>query len=300
MITYMMKQGIKRALRYLGYEIHRLEPRSQENRARAPITQPPPINPIWPLPRRSGGPSGEEIREEFAKYDLWHYAYEFDGGLSFPAHHNNPSPFVDVPERHLQRFRHFMPYLLEALNGSLQGKRILDIACNSGFWSIQCALLGAEVVGFDARPELIEQASLIKSIVDVDNVEFKTLDFWDMSPQSLDGTFDIVLNLGILYHLPTPLEALQLTRSMARRVILLDTALYQSKDSVVNLRWEEPFDIRAAATPGLAALPSKSSIDLMLRHIGVAEWFEIPIRTADMPRDYLDPDPWRASWLIKV
>ena len=170
-------------------------------------TPPPPINPVWPLPQSSNSPSEEEIREEFAK-GLWHYAYEFDGGLSFTARHNNPGLLSDVPERPLQRFRHFMPYLVEAENGSLQGKRILDIACNSGFWSIQCALLGAEVVGFDSRPELIEQANLIKSIVGIDNVTFKILDFWD----TLDGTFDIVLNLGILYHLPSPLEVLQLTK----------------------------------------------------------------------------------------
>jgi 2-polyprenyl-3-methyl-5-hydroxy-6-metoxy-1,4-benzoquinol methylase len=95
-----------------------------------------------------------------------------------------------------------MPYLVAANGGCLRGKRILDIACNSGFWSIQCALLGAEVVGFDGRAELIRQADLIKSIVGVDDVQFRVLDFWDMSRQALGGTFDIVLNLGILCHLP--------------------------------------------------------------------------------------------------
>lgn len=278
-------------------KIHRPESFSQENKARLPVTPPPPINPVWPFPRRSDRPSEEEIREEFAK-GLWHYAYEFDGGLSFTARHNNPGLLSDVPERPLQRFRHFMPYLVEAENGSLQGKRILDIACNSGFWSIQCALLGAKVVGFDSRPELIEQANLIKSIVGIDNVTFKILDFWDMSPQSLDGTFDIVLNLGILYHLSSPLEVLQLTKAMARRFILLDTGVYRSNDSVIKLKWEEPHDIRTASTSGIVSHPSKSSIDLMLRHIGVAQWFEIPIRTTDMPSDYLDHG--RASWLIKI
>ena len=119
-----------------------------------------------------------------------------------------------------------------------------------------------------------------------------------MSPQSLDGTFDIVLNLGILYHLPSPLEVLQLTKAMARRFILLDTGVYRSNDSVIKLKWEEPHDIRTASTSGIVSHPSKSSIDLMLRHIGVAQWFEIPIRTTDMPPDYLDHG--RASWLIKV
>jgi tRNA (mo5U34)-methyltransferase len=286
----MIKQSIKNILRHFGYEIHRSESYSQKE-AQVLITEPPPIDPVWPLPRQSGGPSDEEICKEFAKYDVWHYAYKFDGGLSFfSAHHNDDRP--------LQRFRHFMPYLVEAHNGSLQGKRILDIACNSGFWSIQCALLGAEVIGFDARVELIEQAKLIKSIVGINNVEFRVLDFWDMSPRFLDGTFDIVLNLGILYHLPKPLESLQLTKSMAQEYILLDTEVYCSNDSVIKLSWEEPTNIRSASSSGIVAHPSKSAIDLMLKHIRVTEWFEIPLRTTDMPRDYLDHR--RASWLIKV
>ena len=293
----MIKQSIKKTLRYLGYEIHSIKTFSQE-RAQVSITDPPSINPIWPLPRHSGGLSDEEIRGEFAKYDLWHYAYKFDGGLSFLAHHNNPGPNTDAPDRPLQRFRHFMPYLVAAQGGSLQDKRILDIACNSGFWSIQCALLGAEVVGFDARTELIEQANLIKSIVGVNNVEFRVLDFWDMNPQALGGTFDIVLSLGILYHLPKPLEALQLIKLMTRKNILLDTAVYPSNNPIVMLHWEEPSDIRKAVSSGIVAHPSKKSIDFMLSHIGAFEWFEIPIRTSDMPPVYLDQG--RASWLIEV
>lgn len=297
-----MKQGIQKALHNLGDKIHRVRSSPQEGfetkEGGSWISEAPAKSPIWPLPRRQGGPSNDRVREEFAKYDLWHYAYAFEGGLSFLARHNDPGPLADAPERPLQRFRHFMPYLIAANHESLKGKRVLDIACNSGFWSIQCALLGAEVVGFDGRAELVKQAELIKSIVGVENVEFKTLDFWDMSPQALGGTFDIVLNLGILYHLTDPLKALQLTKAMARQYILLDTDVYPSKDSVIKLRWEEAADIRNATGSGIVAHPSKSSIDLMLRHIGVARWFEIPLRTTDMPRDYLNHE--RASWLIQA
>ncbi|MDQ4146101.1 MAG: class I SAM-dependent methyltransferase [Pseudomonadota bacterium] len=198
----------------------------------------------------------------------------------------------------MQRFKHFMPYLIESQGGSLQGKRVLDIACNSGFWSIQCALLGAEVLGFDARDELIEQANFIRSIVGLTNVEFRVLDFWAMSPESLGGTFDVVLNLGILYHLPEPLEALILTKSMVREYILLDTSVYPSKDPVIHLKWEESTDIRTATNSGIVARPSKKSVELMLEHIGAAKWLEIPVRTVDMPDEYLRHR--RASWLIKV
>lgn len=292
----MIKQEFKKVLHRFGYELQKIEPCTHTIQAR--IADPPSIEPVWPLPRHPGGLSDEEISKISKKHDFWHYAYEFDGGLSFSAHHNDPSPRTDAPGRPLQRFRHFMPYLLGSQNGSLKGKRVLDIACNSGFWSIQCALLGAEVVGFDARSELVEQANLVKSIVGIDNVEFRVLDFWDMNPQLLGGTFDIVLNLGILYHLPKALEALELTRAMAKDCILLDTGIYRSSNPVIKLRWEEPTDIRNANDSGIVVFPSKSAIELMLKQIRVADWFEIPLRTRDMPRDYLRHR--RASWLIKV
>jgi tRNA (mo5U34)-methyltransferase len=295
-----MKQAIKNALHRFGYEIHRIakdaEPFPEKERTH--LTEPPLLNPIWPLPRCSGGPSNDQIRNEFSRYDQWHYAYEFEGGLSFSSHHHDASPLADSPQRPIQRFRHFMPYLMEASGGTLNGKRILDIACNSGFWSVQCALLGAEVIGFDGRMDLIRQAELIKSIVGLDRIQFRVLDFWDMNPETLGGTFDIVLNLGILYHLPDPLKALQLTNSMARKSILLDTEVYPSRESVVSLSWEGPSDIRNAIGSGIVASPSKTAIELILRHIGAASWFEVPMRTPDMPPDYLDHR--RASWLIRV
>jgi 2-polyprenyl-3-methyl-5-hydroxy-6-metoxy-1,4-benzoquinol methylase len=294
-----MKQLIQKALRHFDYEVHRI---GTTREARVPgkagreISDPPPINPVWPLPR-CPGLSEDQIQKEFAKHDLWHYAYVFEGGPSVSLRHRNLSPLA-TPERPLQRFRHFMPYLVAAQGGSLRGKRILDIACNSGFWSIQCALLGAEVIGFDGRPELIEQANLIRSIVGLRNVEFRVLDFWKMSPQTLGGTFDIVLNLGILYHLNSPLEALQLTKSLSEKYILLDTTVYPSKEPLIHLRWEEAYDITSTTHSGMVTNPSKSGIELMLRHVGMAKWLEIPLRTTDMPRDYLDNR--RASWLVEV
>ena len=127
--TRYMKQGIQKALHHLGHKIHRVRSSPQEGWEKKEggswISEAPPKSPIWPLPRCQGGLSNDHIREEFAKYDLWHYAYVFEGGLSFLARHNDPGPLADAPERPLQRFRHFMPYLIAANNGSLEGKRVL-------------------------------------------------------------------------------------------------------------------------------------------------------------------------------
>jgi tRNA (mo5U34)-methyltransferase len=257
----------------------------------------PVVQPVWPLPRKSSV-TEEWIREQFGRFELWHYAYSFEGGPVMGMRHNHPGPRTDDPRRALQRFGHFMSDVVQAAGGSLAGKRVLDIACNSGFWSIQCALLGAEVVGFDARPELIEQANLIKRITGVENVEFRLLDFWDMTPDALDGPFDVVLNLGILYHLAEPLRALQLTRAMTRDLILLDTVVNSSAEALVRMQWEEPLDIRDAATAGVVAHPSKTAVELMLRHAGVRSFYEIPLRSADMPGDYLTNR--RTTWLIRA
>lgn len=295
MTTHALSPRLQRAFRYFGYEIRRAEAPARAPRSDGDHL--PSIKPFWPLPRKPGGPSDEAIRAAFARFDLWHYAHEFEGGLSFAAAHHHPGPHSNDPTRPLKRFAHFMPPLVKACGGSLAGKRVLDIACNSGFWSIQCALLGADVVGFDSRPELIEQADLVNSIVGATNVEFKVLDFWSMSPQALGGTFDVVLNLGILYHLPEPVSALRLTRDMARERIVLDTAVSPAGDASILLDWEEAHDVRSASSAGLVAYPSRGAIDLILRHIGASRWSEIPIRT-DVPRDYRRGK--RASWIIEV
>lgn len=295
----------------LGQLFHRLSKLYRKRRnlrriaSRRDQQGPPAAEPVWPLPRRPNGPSDEEIRAQFATYDRWYYAFEFEGsrnGSSSPPLRfalQNGAGRPAHAEGTLQRYRHFMPWLLQATGGSLRGKRVLDIACNSGFWSVQCALLGAdEVVGFDARPELIAQANLIKSIVGVSNVDFRLLDFGQMSREALGGPFDVVLNLGLLYHLPKPLEALELTRSMAREYIVLDTAVHPARQPVIRVGWEEPRDIRLATSSGVVMFPSRRSVELMLKHLGLTDCVEIPLRGADMPEVYLTSD--RVSWLIRM
>jgi hypothetical protein len=59
-------------------------------------------------------------------------------------------------------------------------------------------------VGFDAQNELVEPAKLLKRNVGLSNVDFKLLDFWQMSLESPGGPFDVVLKLSLLYYLSSP------------------------------------------------------------------------------------------------
>lgn len=290
----MLKSLIRRGVRGLGYDILKVPRAAAPSAAPAP----PPIEPVWPLPRLGRATSDAWLRDAFSAFPHWHYAYAFEGGLAFPTAHVNPGPETDDPARPLQRFRHFMPDLVAAAGGSLRGKRVLDMACNSGFWSIQCALMGAEVVGFDARPELVAQANLLKEATGAESEQVRRLDFAEAAPETLGGTFDIVLNLGLLYHLPEPLAALERTMRLSHGHVLLDTVIHPVDDHLVYLKWEEPFDIRTAASEGIVAVPTAPAVELMLRHLGVANSLRIPVRSADIPDVYRTQR--RASWLIQA
>jgi len=85
---------------------------------------------------------------------------------------------------------------------------------------------------------------------------------------------------------------------MARNHILLDTTVHPSEELAIYLKWEEPCDIRMAAQEGIVALPTKAAIELMLRHLKFRSWIEIPLRSSELPIDYLTRR--RASWLIEV
>ena len=291
-----MSSRLQRMLRQAELVLRRRRSvRAARHAAQAPSL--PPVSPVWPLPIRGDGWSATALQQRLDAFPEWHYAFRFDAGVGVEVRYRSGAP-ARAADHPLQRFAHFMPPLLAAAGGSLTGKRVLDIACNAGFWSIQCALLGAaEVVGFDGRPELVEQARLLQSVVGARCARFECLDFFDMTPARL-GTFDVVLNLGLLYHLPDPLDVLRRSLAMTSRLMLLDTMLDPRTEALVKLRWEMPVDVRMATRDGIVAYPTRKAVHLMLRHLGAASVTEIPVRSMQVPGVYLEGR--RASWLIET
>jgi tRNA (mo5U34)-methyltransferase len=117
------------------------------------------------------------------------------------------------------------PAALRALGlpADLRGMRVLDIGTRDGFFAFECERRGAQVVAVDAAP--IEHtgfavaAELIGS-----KVRYHQRMIWDLS-RAQDGEFDLVLCLGLLYHLRDPLAALDLLRSLCGGTLFLETAV---------------------------------------------------------------------------
>ncbi|HET9223859.1 MAG TPA: DUF1698 domain-containing protein [Roseiflexaceae bacterium] len=146
--------------------------------------------------------SESEIRAKIESVPEWFHQIEFAPGIVTPGRDNSASK-------------------LERLNipADLTGKRVLDIGANDGFFSFECERRGAQVVAIDEAPtpgfriahELLGSA-----------VEFCQLNIYELTPAAL-GTFDVVLCLGVLYHLRHPLLGLERIYAICRDLLILET-----------------------------------------------------------------------------
>ena len=85
----------------------------------------------------------------------------------------------------------------------LTGLRILDLACAHGGYALELATRGAQVLGLEGREEWLDGARRKKRELSLSNVDFVQDDVRNLSKEKY-GEFDIVLCLGILYHLDAP------------------------------------------------------------------------------------------------
>jgi tRNA (mo5U34)-methyltransferase len=132
-----------------------------------------------------------ELRETIRKHD-WYHSIELRQGIVTPgrAAERNVLPFLGIPE-------------------DLSGKTVLDIGCWDGFFSFECERRGAKrVVATDIWETLGRDAFDFARAELGSAVEPLECSVYDL-PDLLDERFDLVLFLGVLYHLKHPLLAIE-------------------------------------------------------------------------------------------
>lgn len=115
--------------------------------------------------------------------------------------HSQPNPQLVLDNS--PQVRHIIQSVSDLARKPLKGLRVLDLACAHGGYAIECAALGAEVLGIEGRAEWLVQANERKERFSLKNVEFVQDDVRNLSKKKY-GEFDIVLCLGILYHIDAP------------------------------------------------------------------------------------------------
>jgi tRNA (mo5U34)-methyltransferase len=100
------------------------------------------------------------------------------------------------------------------LPGDLRGMRALDVGCSDGYFSFELEKRGASVVAIDFVPETYSGFATARKVLD-SKVDYRMENVYNLAPETF-GDFDVILFLGVLYHLRKPLAALDALRSVMK------------------------------------------------------------------------------------
>jgi len=160
----------------------------------------------------------EQIQQRVHELGEWFQNMDLGGIQTAPNHF-----LGDYPECKWRTFAHALP-------ADLSGKTVLDIGCNAGFYSIEMKRRGAaRVVGIDSDPDYLAQARFAAEVRGAE-IEFRELDVYQLA--QLGEKFDLVLFMGVLYHLRHPLLALDLLEHVVADTLVFQSLMRGSRDAL--------------------------------------------------------------------
>jgi tRNA (mo5U34)-methyltransferase len=215
--------------------------------------------------------SDQAVRRRIEELGPWFHNIELGGISTAPDHFLGNYPYMKW-----RKFAHAIP-------ADLTGRTVLDIGCNAGFYSIEMKRRGAErVLGVDFDETYLAQARFAAEIAEAD-IEFRKLSVYDVG--SLGERFDIVLFMGVLYHLRHPLLALDLIRDHVVGDLMVFQSMQRGSGEVAALDedyhfwrkdlFDEPgfpklhfIEHRYANDPTNWWIPNRAGMEAMLRSAG--------------------------------
>lgn len=174
--------------------------------------------------------SSDQIAERVQALGPWFHNLDLRGVKTAPGHF-----LGNFPVNFYERFA-------SALPADLTGKTVLDIGCNAGFYALEMKRRGAaRVVGIDSDPRFLAQARFAAEVVGLD-LELRQLSVYDVA--SLGERFDVVLFLGVIYHLRHPLLALDLLRDHVVGDLLVFQGMQRGSQQTFAAAQDYPFSER--------------------------------------------------------
>lgn len=228
--------------------------------------------------------SVDNVKEFINQYPKWMYEFDLGKGIKTPI------ASTELAEVHKTRENLIFPVLDNIFKDMWGTIDCLDVACNEGYYSMLLYNKGTKkVLGIDIREKNIERANFIKNYFGFEDkrIDFKQMDLFELVSDK-KSKFDLVMFLGVLYHLENPMGALRLLRRMTKRVLVVETqltrfnksinsgwgtiesslnlpaslAIYQETDSETNL---------LASSNSLSFIPNKEAVIKMLNAAGFSK-----------------------------
>ena len=159
----------------------------------------------------------------------WFYSYELPDGSTTPTYHG-----IDIQSIHDTRWKMLDDCLSRRLGPDRSELSALDLASHQGWFAVNMARSGfGRVTGIDARDSHVEDSSLIASIYGMDQLKFRQGDIHALEGENT-GQFDVVLMLGLLYHLENPIGALRACRALCRDLCVIETQIVPGMTGYVD------------------------------------------------------------------
>src|SRR4051794_29491432 len=163
----------------------------------------------------------EEIRRRVRALGQWFHNLDLGGVQTAPDHF-----LGDYPAIKWRQFAHALP-------SDLTGRSVLDIGCNAGFYAIEMKRRGADrVVGIDSDDDYLAQARFAAEVCEVD-IHFRNLSVYDVA--DLGERFDLVIFMGVFYHLRHPLLALDLVHEHVARDLVVFQSMQRGSEDIETL-----------------------------------------------------------------
>ena len=178
------------------------------------------------------------------------------------------------------KWQQLAPHIPQNLNGWT----CLDIGCNAGFYTFELAKRGAKVVGIDVDDRYLCQAKWAAKQFDLcDRVQFQRMQVYDLA--AVDRTFDLVLFMGVLYHLRYPMLGMDIVTQKVKKLLVFQT-LEMPGDDVFDpwkkLEYRDRGLMQNSGWPKMAFLehgfagdptnwwsPNRACVEAMLRSSGM-------------------------------
>jgi tRNA (mo5U34)-methyltransferase len=211
-----------------------------------------------------------DIAQRIDTFPRWHYQFNLQG-------HVTPVLAPEFVNRQRERKRYFFDPVVELYGGTLRGKRVLDLGCNAGFWSLAAVEAGCDyVLGVDGRAMHVEQANFVFEVNDVDPSRYR-FDIGNVFDYPFDSfpPFDVILCLGILYHVAKPFCLMELVSQVNADLLVIDTSISELPGSFLSFTQEAPLegDPRRAIDYRLVTYPTKMAI----RDMGAALGYDVAL-----------------------
>ncbi|GHC72343.1 TIGR04290 family methyltransferase [Limoniibacter endophyticus] len=213
-----------------------------------------------------------KLRRSIEELGPWFQNLKLHGIETAPDHF-----LGDYPAFKWRGFQHVLP-------DDLEGRSVLDVGCNAGFYSIEMKRRNAgRVVGIDSNPKYLRQARFAADELGMTDIEFRQLSIYDVG--QIGERYDLVIFMGVLYHLRHPLLALDLLSQHVVGDQMLFQCLQRGDERVPTLNENYDFSEWAifdkpefpklffiensySGDPSNWFIPNKAAVEAMLRSSG--------------------------------